>query len=101
MLGLERHRAAAREAARGGGIAALVADGGVLPFGGRSVDLVLCAKLLHHLPGEAGRRLLSEMDRVARLAVVVADLQRSAVAAAGIWLASFRCAFITPRAATA
>ena len=93
VLGLERHRAAAREAAREGGVAALVADGGALPFRGRSVDLVLCAKLLHHLPGDAGRRLLTEMDRVARLAVVVADLQRSAVAAAGIWLASFPMRF--------
>ena len=93
LLGLERHRAAAREAARLGGVAALVADGGVLPFRGRSVDLVLCAKLLHHLPGEPGRRLLAEMDRVARLAVVVADIRRSAVAAAGIWLASFPMRF--------
>jgi hypothetical protein len=92
-VGLERHRAAAREAARGGGVAAVIADGGSLPFGARSVDLVLCAKLLHHLPGEPGRQLLRELDRVARLAVVVADIRRSVVAAAGLWLASFPMRF--------
>ncbi len=89
VVGLERIPAAAREAARGGGAEVLIADGGSLPLRDRSVDLVLCAKLLHHLPGEAGRRLLREMDRVARLGVVVADIRRSALAAAGIWLASF------------
>ena len=89
LVGLERHRVAAREAARVADVAAIVADGGELPFRTGSVDLVMCAKLLHHLPGEAGRRLLREMDRVARLAVVVADIRRSVVAAAGFWLASF------------
>jgi hypothetical protein len=92
-IGLERHPAAAREAARAGGVAALIADGGALPFRARSVDLVLCAKLLHHLPGAAGLQLLRELDRVARLAVVVADIRRSAVAAAGLWLASFPMQF--------
>ena len=89
VIGLERILAAAREAERGGELAVLVADGCCLPFASRSVDLVLCAKVLHHLPGEAGNRLLREMNRVARLGVVVADIRRSAVAAAGIWLASF------------
>ncbi len=89
VIGLERILAAAREARRGGGAAVLVADGGLLPFASRSVDIVLCAKVLHHLPGEAGRRLLREMDRVARRGVVVADIRRSAVAAAALWLASF------------
>jgi len=88
-FGLERHPAAAREAERGGGVAALIADGGALPFATDTVDLVLCAKLLHHLPGAAGHRLLRELDRVARLAVVVADIRRSPLAAAGLWLASF------------
>jgi 2-polyprenyl-3-methyl-5-hydroxy-6-metoxy-1,4-benzoquinol methylase len=89
VIGLERILAAAREAERGGNAAVLVGDGGRLPFAARSVDLVLCAKVLHHLPGAAGNQLLREMDRVARLGVVVADIRRSAVAAAGIWLASF------------
>lgn len=93
LVGVERVLAAAREAARLGGVAAVVADGGSLPFRTGSVDLVLCAKLLHHLPGEAGRRLLLELDRVARRAVVVADIRRSVFAAAGIWLVSFPMRF--------
>ncbi|MDO8665261.1 MAG: methyltransferase domain-containing protein [Gemmatimonadales bacterium] len=93
LIGLERHPAAAREAARLGGLISIIADGGVLPMGPHSVDFVLCSKLLHHLPGAAGTRLLSEMDRVARRGVVVADIHRSALAAAGIWLASFPLRF--------
>ncbi len=93
LMGVEIFRAAAREAARDGTLAALVADGGRLPLRDRSVDLVLCAKLLHHLPGAAGTTLLRELDRVARRGVVVADIRRSPVAAAGIWLASFPMRF--------
>ena len=93
LIGLERIKAAAREAARDGGVAALVADGGQLPFRSASVDLVLCSKVLHHLPGEPGQQLLREMNRVARLGVVVADIRRSVIAAAGIWLASFPMRF--------
>ena len=92
-LGLERIRAAARESAREGGVSAVVADGGALPFGDRSIDLVLCSKVLHHLPGASGQRLLRDMDRVARLGVVVSDIHRSAIAAAGLWLASFPMRF--------
>ena len=93
LIGLERHRAAAREAARAGGLSAILADGARLPLRGRSVDLVLCSKVLHHAPGEAGRRLIAELDRVARIAVVVADIRRSAVAAAGIWVAGHLLGF--------
>jgi ubiquinone/menaquinone biosynthesis C-methylase UbiE len=93
LVGLDRFAAAARESSRSGALAALVGDGGQLPFADRSVDLVLCAKLLHHLPGPGGTRLLRELDRVARRAVVVADIRRSAVAALGIWLASFPMRF--------
>ncbi len=93
IIGLERIAAAAREAARGGDVLALIADGGRLPFADRSIDLVLCSKLLHHLPGEPGLVLIREMDRVARLGAVVSDIRRSPVAAAGIWLASFPMRF--------
>lgn len=89
LVGVERHAAAARAAAGAGGMAALIADGGALPFRNAAFDFVLCAKLLHHLPGEPGRRLVAELDRVARRAVVVLDIRRSTLAAAGIWLASF------------
>ena len=87
-IGVERHPAAAREAARTGALE-ILADGTRLPLADGAVDFVLCAKLLHHLPGEAGTRLLRELDRVARRAVVVADIRRSFLAAAGLWLVSY------------
>lgn len=93
LLGIERFGAAAREAAAGGDLAAIVGDGRRLPLRDDAVDLVLCAKVLHHLPGAAGLRLLAELDRVARRGVVVADIRRSWIAAAGIWLASFPMRF--------
>jgi SAM-dependent methyltransferase len=88
LVGLERHPAAAR-AARGNGLLAVVADGGRLPFPDRSVDYVLCSLLLHHFAGDAARQLVRELDRVARRGVVIADLRRSVLAAAGFFLASF------------
>jgi SAM-dependent methyltransferase len=93
LLGLERHPAAARRAARGGQLAAVRADARALPFGDRSVDLVLCSQLLHHFRGAALIAVVAELARVARLGVVVADLRPSPLAAAGIWLASFPLAF--------
>jgi len=91
-LGAERHPAAARTA-RERGLLALVADGGALPFADRSVDYVLCSQLLHHFAGEPALRLVRELDRVARRGVVVADLRRSAAAAAGFWLAALPLRF--------
>lgn len=93
VVGLERHPACAREAARAGELLAVIGDGASLPFRDRSIDLVLCAKVLHHTTREVGRRLVSEMDRVARRGVVVADLKRSWLAAFAIWLASFPMRF--------
>jgi ubiquinone/menaquinone biosynthesis C-methylase UbiE len=92
LIGLERHPAAARESARGG-LLALLGDGAELPFRRGAVDLVLCAKVLHHVRGEPARRLLAELDRVASRGVVVADIKRSALAAAAIWLASYPMRF--------
>jgi SAM-dependent methyltransferase len=68
---------------------AVCADARALPFPDRSVDLVLCSQLLHHFEGADAARLLAELHRVARLAVVVSDLRRSWIAAAGFWLLSF------------
>jgi SAM-dependent methyltransferase len=90
---VERHLAAAGEARRRHGIATTVADGFRLPLRDRSVDYVLCSQLLHHFGADAAVRLLAELDRVARRGVVVADLRRSAFAAAGIFLASFPLRF--------
>jgi hypothetical protein len=93
LLGLERHPAAARRAARGGQITTVRADARALPYGTRSVDLVLCSQLLHHFRGAALTAAVAELARVARLGAVVADLRPSPLAAAGIWLASFPLAF--------
>ena len=88
LVGVERHSAAAR-AARSNGLLALVADGGRLPLPDRSVDYALCSQLLHHFAGAAAERLVRELDRVAHRGVVIADLRRSALAAAGFYVASF------------
>jgi SAM-dependent methyltransferase len=64
-----------------------------LPFRDRSVDIVICSQLLHHFDDGAASRLIRELDRVARRAVVVSDLRRSWLAAAGIWLASWPLRF--------
>lgn len=42
-----------------------------LPFPDRSFDVVGCFEVLEHLPGDLPRRALSEMARVARMAVVL------------------------------
>jgi 2-polyprenyl-3-methyl-5-hydroxy-6-metoxy-1,4-benzoquinol methylase len=73
--------------------AAVCADALRLPFADDSVDVVTCSQLLHHFPGATGTALLGELDRVARVRVVVSDLRRSWMAAAGLWLASFPLRF--------
>ena len=72
---------------------AICASGLQLPFANASVDIVMCSQTLHHFRGEEEATLLREMDRVARVAVVVSDLERSWIAAAGFWLASFPLGF--------
>ena len=79
-IGLEHHAAAAR-AARDAGLPAVRGDAAALPFGNRTVDLVLLSQVAHHFAPQAIVRLLQECARVARKAVIVADLRRSPVAA--------------------
>ncbi|MGQ0537892.1 MAG: methyltransferase domain-containing protein [Gemmatimonadaceae bacterium] len=57
-------------------------DALALPFADRSVDVVLCAQVLHHFDDTRARQVIAELDRVARVAVVIAELERSRVAAA-------------------
>ena len=64
-----------------------------LPFADRSVDIVMCSQVLHHFMGVDGLRLLREMNRVARVRVIVSDIRRSWIAAAGLWLLSFPLRF--------
>lgn len=55
-----------------------------LPFVDGAFDIVTCSQALHHFGGEAAARLLAELARVARYAVVVNDLRRSYL---GYWAA--------------
>jgi 2-polyprenyl-3-methyl-5-hydroxy-6-metoxy-1,4-benzoquinol methylase len=64
-----------------------------LPFRDASVDVVICSQLLHHFADQDLGDIIAELNRVARSLVVVADLRRSWVAAAGFWLASFPLRF--------
>ena len=71
----------------------MCADARALPLRARSVDIVVCSQLLHHFTELDALRVLRELHRVARERVIVSDLRRSWIAAAGIWLASFPLRF--------
>lgn len=64
-----------------------------LPFADRSVDFVMCSQLLHHFPEPDAVTVIREMNRVARVRVVISDIRRSWIAAGGLWLASFVLGF--------
>lgn len=64
-----------------------------LPFDDKSVDVVMCSQVLHHFSGNDSLTLLREMNRVARHRVIVSDLRRSWISAAGLWLVSFPLRF--------
>lgn len=92
LLAVELNRAAAR-LARGADprapLSVALADGGALPLGSRSVDIIVASQVLHHQPRSEAVRWIRAFDRVARRAVVLADLRRSRVAMAGVWVAGF------------
>lgn len=72
---------------------AVCADARTLPFRDQSVDIVICSQVLHHFETPDARRLVGELNRVARRAVIVSDLRRSWIAAIGFWLVSFPLRF--------
>src|SRR6202162_6200965 len=72
---------------------AVCGDARHLPFADNSVDIVMCSQVLHHFAGSEAAVLLREMDRVARVRVIVSDIRRSRIAAAGLWLVSFPLRF--------
>lgn len=80
-------------ATRGDDLPIILGDGLALPVRSKGVDIALCSQLLHHFEHQQALLLLRELDRVARLAVIVSDIRRSWVAAAGLWLASFPLRF--------
>jgi ubiquinone/menaquinone biosynthesis C-methylase UbiE len=63
-----------------------VGDGRALPYADDSFDVVHASMVLHHLPSDEAVVLLREMGRVARLGVVVNDLDRSRLGWIGAWL---------------
>lgn len=91
-FGLERTLAVATAAAQRTDFVC-VGDARALPFADRSVDIVTCSQVLHHFADPDAALILREMHRVARQLVIVADLRRSWLAAAGIWIASFALRF--------
>jgi SAM-dependent methyltransferase len=80
-------------ASRGHGAWSVCGDAMRLPFADRSVDVVTCSQLLHHFTEADGALLVAELDRVARRRVIVSDLRRSYLAAAGFWAASWPLGF--------
>jgi ubiquinone/menaquinone biosynthesis C-methylase UbiE len=63
-----------------------VGDGRSLPYPDRSFDVAHASLLLHHLDPEAAVGLIREMARVARLGIVINDLDRGRLAWLGAWL---------------
>jgi len=72
---------------------AVVGSALALPFADASIDIVTCSQVLHHFFDGDARQLVSELDRVARRRVIISEIRRTRVAAAGIWAASFLLGF--------
>lgn len=73
--------------------ASVCGDARRLPFADASVDIVTCSQVLHHFEDAEIPLVLRELTRVARHAVVVSDLRRSWLAAAGFWLVTWPLGF--------
>ena len=91
-IGVELSEAAAR-ASLPSTHASVCADAFQLPFADRSVDIVTCSQVLHHFEAPATSALLRELTRVARQRVIVGEIRRDWLAAAGVWLASWPLGF--------
>jgi len=93
-VGLDSRPDLLREARDGGRIAHAVSGSALsLPFASGSVDVVLCSQVLHHFAGDELDALVREANRVARRGVVIADLRRSPLAAAGFYIAAWLLGF--------
>jgi 2-polyprenyl-3-methyl-5-hydroxy-6-metoxy-1,4-benzoquinol methylase len=91
-MGLELNRVAAR-LALAGGLPTTVACAGAPPMRDKSVDIVLVSQLAHHLTPASVVHLLRTCDRLARRAVIVADLRRFPLAGAAFWCGAKFLAF--------
>jgi SAM-dependent methyltransferase len=87
VVGVDRAESLLRDA-RPRLAGAIVADAARLPIADRSADVVICSQLLHHFEERDALTVLRELHRVSRGWVVVGDLRRSWLAAAGFWIAS-------------
>jgi 2-polyprenyl-3-methyl-5-hydroxy-6-metoxy-1,4-benzoquinol methylase len=83
-IGLELNRVAATLAA-GGGVPTALACAGAPPVRDKSVDVVLVSQVAHHLTRASVVELLRTCNRLARRAVIVADLRRSPIAPTIFW----------------
>lgn len=68
------------------GLTLKLGDGRTLPYPDGSFDIAHASLVLHHLGPDAAIEVLREMGRVARLGVVVNDLDRSWLGWLGAWL---------------
>jgi SAM-dependent methyltransferase len=84
-VGLELSRVAAA-LALDGGVPCVVGCAGSPPFRDKSVDVVLVSQVVHHLAEESAVRLLRACDRLARRAVVIADLRRGPLGPYAFWI---------------
>jgi ubiquinone/menaquinone biosynthesis C-methylase UbiE len=83
---LETARAIRPALGRVPGLALGVSDGRSLPHPDRSIDIAHASLLLHHLEPDDAVALLVEMARVARVGIVVNDLNRGRMHWLGAWL---------------
>ena len=83
---LETARAIRPALGRIAGLALGVSDGRSLPHPDRSIDIAHASLLLHHLEPDDAVAVLVEMARVARVGVVVNDLNRGRMHWLGAWL---------------
>jgi 2-polyprenyl-3-methyl-5-hydroxy-6-metoxy-1,4-benzoquinol methylase len=91
-IGLELNRVAAR-LAQATGLPTAVACAGAPPIRDKSVDVVLVSQVAHHLTQESIVHLLRTSDRLARRAVIVADLRRDRLAPPAFWCGARFLAF--------
>lgn len=75
-VGVDNGRQTA-ELARDTGSSVVLGDALRLPFADDTFDLALCTLTLHHFPDDDAVRLVAEMARVTRSAVLVNDLERT------------------------